>query len=227
MSLPRPLRWPPVFPLSRGLVLWIPFDDRSGGKAQDRSGKRNHATLFGPTWGASLRGSCINLKGDPDYATVTHSPSLVFTSELSIFLRVNCLDLSTFELKLLIKYANVSPWSGFGVMSPGGVHAGQLSLWVGGSAWTYNNKALDDGSWHSWGASYKGGLVSLYTDGKLTNSATQTANFTSIIDLYIGRDSAEQHWFPGSLKDLLLFSRGLSASEHKRLHESEIMFLRS
>ena len=59
----RPLHGSSPFPLDRGLVLDLPFDDRSGARAYDRSGKGNHGTLSGCTWVAGRRGSALSFNG--------------------------------------------------------------------------------------------------------------------------------------------------------------------
>ena len=73
----------------------------------------------------------------------------------------------------------------------------------------------DDGEWHHFVATYQGGLLSLYFDGVLINSASRSISITTtnmaIGRLYVG--SNDIRYFQGSIGKVDVYDRGLSGTE--------------
>jgi hypothetical protein len=70
----------------------------------------------------------------------------------------------------------------------------------------------DDGNWHHIVGTREGGTVSLYVDGELIVSGTQTVDVSNSASFKIGKWYFE-YSFNGKIDDVRLYNRALSAAE--------------
>lgn len=225
-ALPRPLKWPPVFPIDKNLELWLPFDDRSGSRALDRSGKVNHGTLSGGTWVASGRGSGLKLNGSSEFVTVADAASLRIVGDLSIELLIYMTNVSADYFGLVFKdYSH--EYEVFGVAD------GSIRFYQGDGAfelvtpfpagtlvnnvWTHLVAVRDLTDMKVYG--YKNG-VDVSGGGKpITKTPTVGTQ-----DVVIG--FRDPYYCPGIFKMVRIYSRVMTAEEAKRRAESELMLVR-
>ena len=222
----RPLKWPPIFPLDKGLVAWYSFDDRSGAVLRDRSGKGNHGTLVNTTWVAGCRGSAIRLNGTSAYVTIANSTNLNFTSE-------------PFTLVVLAKLSRISDypylltkgnWSVAGYMlqiySNGRIYFGTNQL--GAYQVTYSNSGdIVLNAWTHVIVTRLGSAAKIYVDGidKTAVAGTHINPASSTVyALLLGRLTTS--YLQGTIALARVYNRALSATEAKRLAESELMLVR-
>jgi len=222
----RPLKWPPIFPLQKGLIAWYPFDDRSGAILRDRSIIGNHGTLYGPTWVARRRGSALSFDGITNYVSVGHHASLNLTSAMTAVFRFNPVvtlpdakyfvskgtlwfTRSTYaEPNTFIQFAlNISGWK----VLTGTINVKTAGVWVHAAV------------------VYDGANQYLYVNGVLDNSRAQTGNISTSTDaLIIGAIpwAVTQGNINAIIDEVRIFNRALNAAEIKRLYESELMIVR-
>jgi len=225
-ALARPLKWPPVFPLERGVVLWLPFDDRSGSRAYDRSGKANHGTLYGPTWVAGRRGSALSFDGVDDYASVV-SNLLFGTGDFTViaWAKANKLnapqtivgkstlwDDDRWELRLQsTNYWGFLLYDAGILRCPSSLATVQTGVWV-----------------HLTGVR-EGDAIRFYINGSLQASATgvSACSFSGSNPCSVGNASfGSPEYFDGVIDEVRIYNRALNAAEVKRLYESELMLAR-
>jgi len=77
------------YPTALGLVLDLPFFEGSGSIAHDMSGKDNHGSIEGATWGTDEEGALLKFNGSPDYVDCGKDESLDITDEVTIEARIN------------------------------------------------------------------------------------------------------------------------------------------
>jgi len=72
---------------------------------------------------------------------------------------------------------------------------------------------LPTGAWHHIVVTYNTSLLSLYVNGQLNASVAHTTNAATVADnLFIGRRT-DNFFFNGSIDEVLIFNRSLSANE--------------
>jgi hypothetical protein len=97
------------------------------------------------------------------------------------------------------------------------------SIGVGGTL--TSSKALTDGRWHHVLAAYDGRVFRLYVDGKLDREVTYDKGMLANSEpLLIGWDQntwlSHRH-FEGSIDDIRIYRRGLSAKEARALYRAK------
>ena len=224
---PRPLKWPPIFPLQKGLVLWLPMDERSGAIVYDRSGKANHGTLYGPTWVARRRGSALSFDGVDDYVLISNSASLQVAGNLTIIFRVYLNSLSStraavskmwheYLVKIItdgtiaFEHQGAAGWEGIiDVLPQGSMTSG---------TWIHVAVVRDMSSMTVRG--YKNGVAG--TPRPFTKTPAP-----SKYDVNIGRESDGYYKLDGLIDEVRIYNRALNAAEVKCLYESELMLART
>jgi len=72
----------------------------------------------------------------------------------------------------------------------------------GNGTGNYLGGVTADNNWHHIAFIRSSGTLSMYKDGQLTNSVTNTTNITATTSLYIGRDFVDSMFFSGSLDEV-------------------------
>jgi len=223
---PRPLKWPPIFPLDKGLVAWYTFDDRSGATLYDRSGKRNHGTLYGPTWVAGRRGSALSFNGVSNYGISGSALGSLTSISLSCW---------------IYTLTPTQAWTGFLGLNDA-AHDSRLGfysntgkvffrLYFATAAYYVNSlSALTSGEWHFITGTYNGvtDKMNLFVNAAQAISDPVTPNKGALDANYqvlVGKLS-EDLFFSGLITKVYVHSRALNAAEIKRLYESELMLVR-
>jgi len=225
--MPRPLRMPPVFPLEKGLVLWLPFNERSGAKAYDRSGKRNDGTLDGASWVAGRRNSVLSFNGVDNKVVIPHAADLSPTKiTVAIWLRKNS---TTAWAEWIAKRKGTGQRSYNIQTNSSGDYWGSF-IWVGGSQLgTYGGTHPDLNTWYYLVMTYDGSAMNLYLNGlRDCNPLSIGGDIdASTCDVWLGRSEEWPNWLDGQISSVRIYNRALTAAEVKRLYESEVMLVRA
>ena len=207
-------------PLQQGLVAWYPFD----GNASDMSGNGNHGTVYGASFVVDRNGKALEFDAsNNNYAEIPHVSQYNFgTGEFSVNLWVKGKgDYGA----LFIKSSNPnSPYEGITLFLS--VTPGKLSART-----SYNNKFptvrsdLDNNLWHSINFSRKGNQLKVYVDGIFDSSSTDDSltDVTNSAPIILGAnhiDRTKQN-FDGSIDDIRIYNRALSADEISVLYNYE------
>lgn len=220
--------------LTNGLVGYWPFDgnDISGTTAYDRSGQGNNGTLTnGPTKTIGRVGQGLSFDGTDDYinmgntnniSTGNFTISYWFKTSLSVYKPIVAKRLATpsyNQYQTGVGYVNslgnpVDSGSVFFFASDGvnkqGVHT------------TATNYA--DGAWHHVDVTRTSSGVLMYVDGVLVSLVIDSAgissqNYSNSGNFNIGYSNSS-YFFSGSLDEVRIYNRALSASEIWDLYQA-------
>jgi hypothetical protein len=222
---PRPLSIPSIFPNNKDLVLWLPFDERSGTKAYDRSGKAHNGTLDLPTWVTMRRGSALDFDGLDDQVIV---PAVGDLSSANFITKWTVaawfkLDTVTGTQGIIEKH---KPF----ILR---TQNNKLYSYVFTTSWksVYGATTLAIATWYhgaiTWDSITQ--TLTLYLNGSYENSGSSLGTVTYPVGFEIigiggvGYDVAEL--LNGVIVDVRIYNRALNAAEIKRLYESEIMLV--
>ena len=217
-----------------GLVGYWTFDgaetvwtSTTAGTTLDKSGQNNTGTLTSMNQATSpaigKHGQALNFDGSTSYVEIPDNPAYTLGTAFTYSAWIKTSDtvgeiFSNFEV--------ASPFVGtlFGV-GFGGTN-GKLSVWIStssGSTVQDTGSVVNDNTWRFVTASYDGTNVRFYRDGALSSTiaATNSVGNSSNV-LRIGRDnnSPGERYYNGSLDDVRIYNRALSASEVTQLYNA-------
>jgi len=198
-------------PLSRGLLSCYAFNEGAGSRVNDVAGGR-FGTLTGTAWGKSRSGACLQLDGVDDYVSLgefaglgarnrtfainVFTPSLVTGGHRMLSFQQD--DVSTSPRTFEIDLRSGSSSAGFGASPFNG-----FVFFTAAST-----------GWQQYVATITGQTVTLYINGVLIGSATNTGTAPNNCIGYIGRFNATTGLYcGGSVDNLSIWNRALSARE--------------
>ena len=200
--------------IQAGLVGYWKFDEGEGTTAFDYSGTGNIGTLVNsPTWTASSScevGGCLSFNGSNQSVNLG-SVQINTTTTVSAWIK------TATNLQRPV-FSNRGSGLYFGVS--------------GGKFFIYDNTALpspgmssitlvNDNNWHQIVWTSNGATSSMYIDGGLNLIQSQIRN-SSVGTAYIAYDSPNNEYFPGSIDDVRVYNRALSANEISQLYNSSV-----
>jgi hypothetical protein len=212
---------------TNGPVTWWKLDEAAGTVATDASGGANPATLSGVGWTAGASGSAVVLDGTSAYGTAV-SPAAGTTSG--------------FTVSAWVKLSSGPGATDRTAVSQGGTHAYGFQLGVektsgpGGTSgkWMfavtgtdavgaseikqYSSQPATVGVWTQLTGVYdtSTGRIYLYVGGTPVGSANRGAAWNATGAVQLGRALVDDAWtgyFPGTVDDVRIYGRALSATE--------------
>ena len=217
----------PNYVPSNGLVGWWPFN----GNANDESANNNNGTVNGASLTNDRFGNvnkAYGFDGTDDYV-VTQNSGPLGISNRSISIWLNSVN------------ANVAQIFGYGYQPPSGGEFNLLlnqlcpgiTIDVHNNYITYNTINLNDGNWHNVVFVYNNTVsanilgVSIYVDGTLLLSSSCqnpiSVNVNTLsTPLNFGRYQAGALYFNGSLDDIGIWNRALTACEIQDLYHAQL-----
>lgn len=213
---PAPPPPAPIAPadITSGLAGWWKFTEDWGNTAYDSSGNGNSATLYNPTWWTSNHGVTNWFSGKWSYGSVAESSSLEMSNQLTVAFwtrpSVNAGRGPRVISKLYDWDVKLNGTSGYPQFSAGGQYA-------------ILNYSLPLITWHHVVFTFSNGVVTGYVDGTPVPFSINTFTATSLSQwaygLYIAAyDSNFGNPYKGSLDDLRVYNRALSATEVSALY---------
>ncbi len=193
---------------NQNLVGYWPMNEGRGSIAHDFSGGGNNGTLAGatlPSWVNGKRAGALNFDGSTS--------------------RVNLGSVTTpvnVTISAWIKTSSAAQRPIFSNRGSGayyGITGGKFFIYYNSAtpAGISSNRAVNDNQWHLVTWTNDGSTSILYIDGLQDSAPAQTRGSQSGT-AYIGWDSANNEYFPGSIDDLRIYSRVLSPSEVQKLY---------
>lgn len=207
---------------TNGLVLHLPL----AGDTNDTSGNGNHGTPTDITYVTDADGNtngAAYFNGTTSRVVVPHSSDIDLSSPYTIFVEIRADSVSDRNGRFLNKGVVSSDfWSFLQKQS------GQFSLQscISGSGQTINLSSGSNvvaGAWYKLGISSDGSTSTMYINGSAVDTSTaswETSLLQNTYDIWIGK---HEHYtstgdiFKGTMKNLLIYNRSLSASEHQQL----------
>ena len=197
--------------VSSGLVLALSFDEGSGTVAADSSGNANHGTISGATWTVGGKyGNALVFNGTNARVIINDSQLLHLTTEMTLEAWVNPSTVTSTWRDVVYK-GNDNYF--LEAMSP---NASPAAGGIFGSTprETYGTAALTANTWAHQAATYDGATLRVYVNGVAVASVAQTGNIaTSTNPLEIGGDSIYGQFFNGTIDEVRVYSRALTAAE--------------
>jgi hypothetical protein len=223
--------------LTTGLVgLWsFNGPDIYGTTAYDRSGEGNHGTLTkgptptmgnngtltdGPTPTIGKIGQALYFDGVDDRVSITDSSSLKPTSALTVSAWVKLARASASKAVIFDHFSG-SPYYGYGLqLRDGGHFAFKVAYNVNGLTPVSNN-TLPIGQWVHLLGTWDGSDYTMYFNGALdkTGAMAGPLSYTESVNPTIGRRAiSATQLFNGSIDDVRVYNRALSATEAQELY---------
>lgn len=217
--------------LARGLVGYWKFDEGSGPRAADCSGRGNHGTLRGATWTSGRLGGAVRCDSGA-HVDVGNAPSLRLTQEATVAAWVRILAPADAPAWVCIA-GQFQPDRNYNLyvsnqLSIANVQqcADKWRLYLSHQweqpdyCYSYSDFLLENGAWHHLAGTIDlsaGGSHRYYVDGR---PAAESRNlgfdrlFANDADFRLGWGSGS---FSGCLDEVRIYRRALSAEEVARL----------
>ena len=197
------------------------FDEGAGTSASDASGHGLTGTLTnGPTWGAGKYGTAVHLDGVNDYVTLGNTSALRLTGSMTISAWVNAAAFPADDAAVVSKRGSVGYQLDTTVDRGARTIGFKLTNSSGQDMLRYGATTLTTAGWHHIAGVYDGaaGTMHVYLNGQLDDGAlvgTVTATQQdSSQDVYVGeRPGGGSFFFHGSIDDVRIYGRPLTASE--------------
>ncbi len=199
-----------------GLVGYWPLNDGAGTKANDMSGNGNTGTFMStPLWTSGKIGKALSFNGSSSYIRVANSSSL------------NPINLT---VSAWAKSAT-GTWNDYGfIVSKRNVyiiHPAQnltsVNFYIYTTGWVAVTctPSVPITNWNLYTLTWNGTNLTAYINGTQCNTAVPGGiiNTTDTNELNIGKDAGLSRYFNGSIDDVRIYSRALSASEIKTLYQ--------
>jgi hypothetical protein len=190
------------------------FDAGSGATVADSSGNGNTGTLSNATWTTvGHAAGALSFNGTNALVTVPDSASLALTVGMTLEAWVNPTALGTTWRTVVLKeqpgnlayalYANATS-------SRPSTHVFVPT----GEAILNGTAGLTLNAWAHLAATYDGATLRLYVNGtQVASSAVSGAIATTAGSLRIGGNNVWSEWFKGTIDDVRVYNRALSAAE--------------
>jgi hypothetical protein len=205
----------PVIP---NLITHWKLDEGTGTSASDSVGS-NHGTLTnGPIWGSGQFGSAVTFDGVNDYINL---PIMNVTGTgLTLTAWVKFSSFPNSDQRIISKANNNNANSHYwmlGHTNDGGQQRLRFRLRTGSNTTTLNATSgnMLSNVWYHATATYDGTTMRLYLNGVQVASTSKTGSIatSSSIPVNIGRNPDNSNHLRGTLDDVRIYNRGLSASE--------------
>jgi streptogramin lyase len=188
------------------------FDEGSGTAAKDAAGG-HEGTATAPTWVEGKYGKALSFNGTSSCVTVPNSADLQLSG--------------AFSLEAWIKPTNNTQWAplifkeaenfyGYSLFF-GAFEAGHLQGYIANESWQYTEvespEKLTANTWAHVAMTSDGTTLKLYVNGKQIDSAPARAAMESKGPLQIGCAKNFGEYFSGTIDNVRLYNRALSAAE--------------
>jgi hypothetical protein len=200
------------------LVAYWKLDEGLGSTAKDSSPNKNDATLYNsPVWTTGRSGKALQFNG-ANYIEAPDSSSLDLNSQVTITAWINPSSVSAYNRIVAKSYtSNIAPWTMYGLLFDNANHL-RLEIATSGTQNAVNGvTTIPLNQWTFVAETYDGSTMKVYVNGVLDNSTTHTGTIdTNNIPLSIGRSGFGLDYFKGTIDEVKIWNRALSADEIKK-----------
>lgn len=226
ITKPRALIVPELMPIDKGLVGWWNFDERSGTRILDRSGKHNHGIADTPTWVTDARGATLYLDGVDDFIEFAHGESLNITGPFTLWISFKPALLDTFQY-IIDKHGAISTAYFIALWSDNKIRFTGYGLTDDRIYSTKVFSASDLNKWFDIAGVYDGSAIKIYINGALDSSEASTGSLkTNTTNVAIGYAVDSGFCLNARVNEARIYNRALNATEIKRLHENSLLMRR-
>ncbi|OHA15606.1 MAG: hypothetical protein A3H57_03180 [Candidatus Taylorbacteria bacterium RIFCSPLOWO2_02_FULL_43_11] len=209
-----------------GLVGYWTFDEGTGLRANDFSGKNNYGTLSGttkPTWVSGKHGKALSFDGTSGYVDAGNQSSVNLTTAItaSVWIKYN-VDPKTLRYNGIIsKQVSTNAYQ-LQTYSTDGRIEFVIGTGVTAAA-SISNTVLKQGAWYHIVGTFDGSNVRMYVNGIADGTPAPYVGTIPISsnNLVIGKNyDGTNKFFNGLIDDVRIYSRALSAAEIYNLYKS-------
>jgi hypothetical protein len=195
--------------ISSGLIAYYPFN----GSAADGSGSGNDGSVLGASLIQDRFGkanSAYGFDGTDDYVRIADSQSLNLTGDLTISAWIRTTTLYSIIFSNMLE---TSPHSGYSLRL---TSSGALDF-SSGDKILIGQTSVNTGTWKHVAVTLSGTTATSYINGALDISGTVGIPTSSSVDQTIGASYTPFYFWNGSLDDIRVYNRALSAPEVQQL----------
>lgn len=204
---PLPPRLRRGHPLALGLIGAWEFTEGSGLSAYDSSGYGNHGTLTnGPLWVGGQAGAALQFDGTNDVVTLPGKPIVAVNGQFSVCGRI-------------FPNSQVSYGHFVGESGSRGIFytsSGAIDFYYASSH--LSTLLLTNQAWNSYVGSYDGAAITHYVNGKFSNTSSLSLSSGMTFNVIGADNTSGSEVFKGSLDDVRIYSRPLSAQDATMYH---------
>ena len=197
---------------SRALVLSLGFNEASGARVVDHSGRHNNGTIHGAKrTAAGRRGRGLEFDGRHDFVSIPNSKSLELSRAMTLAAWVRPARGARHRWRAVIAKSG-RHGVGYAMYSSNG--RGRAVGWAKtrGKHFVSGRGHLRARRWHYLSATYNGKKLRLYVDGRLRRSwRVRGAIASGRGPLIIGSQGGVGKWFKGTIDDVRVWRATLSA----------------
>lgn len=209
--------------LEDDIVGYWHFDEGMGTSTYDASGSGNTGTATGTTWLAPSgckAGQCLSFDGVDDHVEVPDDASLKPTSAITVTVWVNPDNtIPPDSFANFVRKADEAPSTdGYFLQYDGSNPYPRFCVHLSSSATcsSATSVTLTAGQWWYIVGVYDGSNVLIYVNGDQKNSVSASGSIVQDADiLSIGSRGALSDYFDGSIDEVRIYSRALTAAEIK------------
>jgi hypothetical protein len=207
---------------TEGLVGWWPFDDGSGTVARDVIGGNDGVLIGGAMWGSGHLGGAISLDGVSGSVDISGSAAYAtHTAAFSFSAWANLASWATTTPDIMQMMTDDGSTSPFHVLWSDMTEYDGMSTGDGDGTWmpTRTDAEPSTGVWHHVAMVYDGGgatdvaSFTFYLDGAMQPIEGAGGYGTQVNVSRIGAAEVSANYWTGSIDDVRVYARALSAAE--------------
>jgi prepilin-type N-terminal cleavage/methylation domain-containing protein len=211
-----------------GLVGYWAMNEGSGSSTIDSSGNGNNGTWAGTPIGTNSTyytgGKVGNYAGDfngtNDYVNIPSS-TIYNSSSVSVFAWVN-LSVTPATYDGVVDKGEADSVGNWTIGTRGSSNGYIVGIYDGSTKHELNTPLVTTGSWHLVGITYNGTTLTCYQDGTSCGTVVAAmAGVTNITDIGKGITGGEGYFPGGSIDEVRIYNRALSAAEVLALYNAE------
>jgi len=207
-----------------GLVGYWSFEDATGTQATDFSGNGNVGALAnGPVWTGGKFGKSLSFDSNNDFVLAPALTTQISSGSWSVSTWIKILATSTISRSYLGAYdSSNSGELNFYILA----NTAKLRLYSQQVGNIESNSSINIGTWNQVTMTSSASELSMYINGQRDYAASSsqlywpTAGGSYSGMTYIGASGYQDYYFNGSLDDLRIYNRALSATEVAALYNS-------
>ena len=196
-----------------GLVAAWGFEEDTGNTAADQTGRGHTGTIAGPLHSTLGKfGRALTFDGVNDWVTVADANDLDMTTNMTVEAWVNPTTTNSVWRTVLAKEQGSGLAYSMASNSTSGRPYGLVN--TGNEQLAQGPAALPANTWSHMAATYDGSALRLYVNGSLVTTLPAIGSIvTSTSPLHFGGNTGLGEWFQGSLDEVRIYNRPLSAAE--------------
>ncbi|MCX6776196.1 MAG: M6 family metalloprotease domain-containing protein [Candidatus Micrarchaeota archaeon] len=218
----------PTISTESGLVgLWN-LNEGTGTTANDSSGNGNTGTIIGASWTSGRIGNALSFNGS-SYVNVGNATILRNFTAMTISVWINPAQLNYASAKAIVARANsVAGQRSYQIVQDTANKFCFMTRNISDAVWAtscIDSAITATNSWYHIVGVWNGTHIYTYLNGILqTNNIVAFSNLqSSITTTYIGRNTASGTLFNGTIDDVKIFNRALSATEIANMYNYSLL----